>query len=94
MQNLRLWRDCLRKASVRSCTEKRHNPPPSSQHPMILRHSFIPVNNKRLARLCGVNDEHLRRLEEALNVNIAHPALGSFLPFASLIPKRALLLAL
>jgi phosphate starvation-inducible PhoH-like protein len=39
---------------------------------MILRHSFIPVNNKRLAHLCGANDEHLRRLEEALNVNIAH----------------------
>ncbi|MFM7331783.1 MAG: PhoH family protein [Brachymonas sp.] len=39
---------------------------------MILRHSFIPVNNKRLANLCGPNDEHLRRLEGALNVNIAH----------------------
>lgn len=39
---------------------------------MILRHSFIPPNNKRLANLCGPNDEHLRRLEDALNVNIAH----------------------
>lgn len=39
---------------------------------MILRHSFTPPNNKRLANLCGPNDEHLRRLEEALNVNIAH----------------------
>ncbi len=39
---------------------------------MILRHSFSPPNNKRLANLCGPNDEHLRRLEESLNVNIAH----------------------
>jgi phosphate starvation-inducible protein PhoH and related proteins len=39
---------------------------------VILRHSFTPINNKRLANLCGANDEHLRRLEEALNVNIAH----------------------
>ncbi|TAG27162.1 MAG: PhoH family protein [Burkholderiales bacterium] len=39
---------------------------------MILRHSFTPVNNKRLGHLCGPNDEHLRRLEESLNVNIAH----------------------
>jgi phosphate starvation-inducible protein PhoH and related proteins len=39
---------------------------------MILRHSFTPPNNKRLANLCGPNDEHLRRLEEALSVNIAH----------------------
>ncbi len=39
---------------------------------MILRHSFTPINNKRLGYLCGPNDEHLRRLEESLNVNIAH----------------------
>jgi phosphate starvation-inducible protein PhoH and related proteins len=39
---------------------------------VILRHSFTPVNNKRLGHLCGPNDEHLRRLEESLNVNIAH----------------------
>jgi phosphate starvation-inducible protein PhoH and related proteins len=39
---------------------------------VILRHSFTPVNNKRLSHLCGPNDEHLRRLEESLNVNIAH----------------------
>jgi phosphate starvation-inducible protein PhoH and related proteins len=39
---------------------------------MILRHSFTPANNKRLTNLCGPNDAHLRRLEEAINVNIAH----------------------
>jgi phosphate starvation-inducible protein PhoH and related proteins len=39
---------------------------------VILRHSFTPPNNKRLANLCGPADENLRRLEEALNVNIAH----------------------
>jgi phosphate starvation-inducible protein PhoH and related proteins len=39
---------------------------------VIIKHSFTPVNNKRLGHLCGANDEHLRRLEDALNVNIAH----------------------
>ncbi len=39
---------------------------------MILKHAFTPPNNKRLANLCGPNDENLRRLEDALNVNIAH----------------------
>ncbi len=39
---------------------------------MIIKHAFTPANNKRLVNLCGPNDEHLRRLEDALNVNIAH----------------------
>ena len=39
---------------------------------MIIKHAFTPANNKRLVNLCGPNDEHLRRLEDTLNVNIAH----------------------
>ena len=39
---------------------------------MILRHLFSPPNNTRLARLCGPADEHLRTIENALNVKIAH----------------------
>ncbi len=39
---------------------------------MILKHAFTPANNKRLVNLCGPSDENLRRLEEFLNVNIAH----------------------
>jgi phosphate starvation-inducible protein PhoH and related proteins len=39
---------------------------------VIIKHGFTPANNKRLVNLCGPNDEHLRRLEDALNVNIAH----------------------
>ena len=39
---------------------------------MILRHLFSPPNNARLARLCGPADEHLRIIENALNVKIAH----------------------
>ncbi|MDE2616253.1 MAG: PhoH family protein [Burkholderiales bacterium] len=39
---------------------------------MILRHLFSPPNNARLARLCGPADEHLRTIESALNVKIAH----------------------
>ncbi len=39
---------------------------------MILRHTFSPPNNARLAHLCGPMDEHLRTIEAALQVSIAH----------------------
>lgn len=39
---------------------------------MILRHTFAPPNNTRLGHLCGPLDANLRRIEEALNVKIAH----------------------
>lgn len=39
---------------------------------MILRHTFAPPNNTRLAHLCGPLDEHLRSIERALDVRIAH----------------------
>ena len=39
---------------------------------MILRHSFTPLNNARLSHLCGPMDEHLRTIEMALQVKIAH----------------------
>lgn len=37
---------------------------------MILRHAFIPLDNDRLAHLCGSMDEHLRDIEAALGVQI------------------------
>ncbi|MEJ8847202.1 PhoH family protein [Variovorax rhizosphaerae] len=39
---------------------------------MIIRHTFKPLNNARLSHLCGPLDEHLRRIEEALDVKVAH----------------------
>ena len=39
---------------------------------MILRHVFSPPNNTRLTHLCGPMDEHLRTIEAALQVTIAH----------------------
>ena len=39
---------------------------------MILRHLFSPPNNTRLTNLCGPLDEHLRTIEAALQVQIAH----------------------
>ena len=39
---------------------------------MILRHTFSPPNNTRLSHLCGPTDEHLRTIEAALQVSIAH----------------------
>ena len=37
---------------------------------MILRHAFTPLDNARLAHLCGPLDDHLRRIEQALDVRI------------------------
>jgi phosphate starvation-inducible protein PhoH and related proteins len=37
---------------------------------VILRRTFEPIDNTRLARLCGPMDEHLRAIEAALNVSI------------------------
>ena len=39
---------------------------------MILKHTFSPASNTRLAHLCGPTDEHLRTIELALQVKIAH----------------------
>ncbi|AVO41509.1 PhoH family protein [Simplicispira suum] len=39
---------------------------------MILRHTFTPHNNTRLSHLCGPADSHLRTIEAALQVSIAH----------------------
>ncbi len=37
---------------------------------MILCHEFTPLDNRRLARLCGETDSHLRTIEAALDVRI------------------------
>jgi phosphate starvation-inducible PhoH-like protein len=37
---------------------------------LILRHRFDPPDNRRLARLCGPLDSHLRQIEQALAVRI------------------------
>jgi len=39
---------------------------------MIVRHTFTPLNNHRLSHLCGPTDAHLRAIEAALDVSIAH----------------------
>jgi len=39
---------------------------------VILRHTFTPHNNTRLSHLCGPADAHLRTIEGALSVSIAH----------------------
>lgn len=39
---------------------------------MLIRHTFIPLNNIQLDHLCGPMDAHLRTIEVALNVTIAH----------------------
>ncbi|MEG0919801.1 MAG: PhoH family protein [Comamonas sp.] len=39
---------------------------------MLLRHTFTPHDNNRLAHLCGPADAHLRQIETHLSVKIAH----------------------
>ena len=43
--------------------------PKSASHPVEVR--LDPVDNRRLARLCGALDENLRQIETALDVEIA-----------------------
>jgi phosphate starvation-inducible protein PhoH and related proteins len=38
---------------------------------LILRHSFEPRDNARLAHLCGSLDEHLRSIEQSLEVSLS-----------------------
>ena len=38
---------------------------------VILRHAFIPPDNRRLAHLCGSLDEHLRTIAAAFDVSIS-----------------------
>jgi phosphate starvation-inducible PhoH-like protein len=39
---------------------------------LVLRHLFSPLNNTRLANMCGATDAHLRTVEAALGVRISH----------------------
>ncbi len=39
---------------------------------LILRHTFSPPDNTRMAHLCGPTDSHLRSVELALGVKVAH----------------------
>ena len=39
---------------------------------MILRHTFTPPDNTRMANLCGPMDAHIRTIEAALQVKVAH----------------------
>jgi phosphate starvation-inducible PhoH-like protein len=39
---------------------------------LILRHTFTPPNNTRMGHLCGPMDSHIRTVEAALQVTIAH----------------------
>jgi phosphate starvation-inducible PhoH-like protein len=39
---------------------------------LILRYTFAPPNNTRMGHLCGPMDSHIRTIEAALQVSIAH----------------------
>ena len=54
---------------------------------MMLRHSFEPIDNARLAHLCGTLDEHLRTIEVALEVRIVRRG-ASFAVEGATAPAR------
>jgi len=39
---------------------------------LILRHTFSPPDNARMAHLCGPMDSHIRSIEAALQIKVAH----------------------
>ncbi len=53
--------------------EPQSGPACSDRRPsfVILRHAFIPLDNARLAHLCGSMDGHLRDIESAFDVSIS-----------------------
>ena len=61
------WR--LRRQSLPALLRTRRLPPEPAH--VILRHAFIPVDNSRLAHLCGSMDTHLRDIEAAMEVTIS-----------------------
>lgn len=51
------------------CTARKTSP---GNHLLILRYTFTPPNNTRMGHLCGPMDSHIRTIEAALQVTIAH----------------------
>jgi phosphate starvation-inducible PhoH-like protein len=60
--------------------------------PLILRHAFIPLDNTRLAHLCGGLDAHLRSIESALGVAIARRNESFRIEGAKVAAERAVAL--
>jgi phosphate starvation-inducible PhoH-like protein len=50
------------------CATAVHPPPPPRRTALIVRQTFSPLDNERLAHLCGALDENLRAIEQGLNV--------------------------
>ncbi len=65
---MHVWQATIRAALHRSRAEQ---PLHRNPRPVILRHSFEPPDNARLAHLCGSLDAHLRRIEQAFDVSIS-----------------------
>ena len=59
---------------------------------LILRHAFIPLDNGRLANLCGALDSHLRMIESALGVAIARRSESFRVEGAKAAAERAVAL--
>ncbi len=69
------------------------NAEPSEHRPaVILRHAFAPLDNPRLAHLCGSLDEHLRAVEQALEVRVSRRNEAFRIEGAKASAERALLL--
>src|SRR5512138_564574 len=80
MRTPRARRLCSMSRGVRAATAAsparsagwRENGAPPALPSMILRHEFAPIDNRRLAHLCGPTEAHLRAIESALDVKVTH----------------------
>jgi phosphate starvation-inducible protein PhoH and related proteins len=57
---------------------------------LILRHEFLPLDNTRLANLCGSLDSHLRDIESVLGVEVSRRNEFFRIEGAKLAAERAL----
>jgi phosphate starvation-inducible PhoH-like protein len=60
-----------RRAHNTTLTERQSPHSPESSPILILRHSFEPRDNAKLAHLCGSLDAHLRSIESLLDVTVS-----------------------
>ena len=89
----RSWCAILQSVRPQPTLENAHKAPRGGRdgdHGVILRHSFEPQDNLRLAHLCGALDEHLRSIEAALDVRISRKDAAFRVEGARVPAQRAL----
>jgi phosphate starvation-inducible PhoH-like protein len=63
-----IGRAARRPARIAALADNARPDKPRRPPALIVRHTFSPLDNERLAHLCGALDENLRAIEQGLNV--------------------------